>query len=178
MDDTDRLRQLEQLVRAHQARLRSYVYSRTGSAETADDLVQEVFLVAFERLDRFDPSRPAGPWLWGIARNELREHWRAVERTSSAARLEALAAARQLRQDETAPPESALSDRLGDLRACLEKLPPRSRDLVRLLYTEHLSCEQVAERWREGATLVRVAIHRIRRALRKCVETRGIGEAP
>ena len=176
MAEPDRMRRLEALVRAHQARLRAFVYSRIGVAAAGDDIVQEAFLDALDRLDQYDPSRPALPWLIGFARNELREHLRAVERRTSAARLEALAAARRLDRDESADAGGLLSERLEALRACIRRLPPKSRDLVRMLYAEHMSCEQVAGCWQMGAVAVRVAIHRVRQALRECVE-RGAAEA-
>ena len=86
MADPERMKRLEALVRAHQARLRAYVYSRLGDTGAADDIVQEAFLDALDRLDQYDPSRPALPWLLGFARNELREHLRVVERHTSAVR--------------------------------------------------------------------------------------------
>lgn len=176
MADSDRMKRLEVLVRAHQARLRAYVYSRIGDATAADDIVQEAFLDALDRLEKYDPSRPALPWLMGFARNELREHFRAVERRTSAARLEALAAARRLDRDETADAGGLLSERLDALRSCIHRLPPKSQDLVRMLYAERMSCEQVAGFWRMGSAAIRVAIHRVRQALRECVE-RGMAEA-
>lgn len=176
MAGSDRMKRLEALVRAHQARLRAYVYSRVGDAAAADDIVQEAFLDALDRLDQYDPSRPALPWLMGFARNEIREHFRAVERRTSAARLEALASARSLDRDEAAGAGGLLSERLDALRSCIHRLPPKSRDLVRMLYAERLSCEQVAGRWQTGSGAVRVAIHRVRQALRECVD-RGVAEA-
>jgi RNA polymerase sigma-70 factor (ECF subfamily) len=40
-----------------------------------EDLAQEVFVVVHRRLQTFDPSRPARPWLFGIAAHVLRD-WR------------------------------------------------------------------------------------------------------
>lgn len=178
MADPERLRRLEELVRAHQARLRAYAYSRLGDPQAAEDVVQEAFLDALDRLDRYDPTRPALPWLMGFVRNELREHLRGLAaRRAAAARLEALLLARRLDRDETARPENLLSERLEVLRSCLRRLSPRSRDLVRLLYGRRMTCGEVARRWGAAAGAVRVAIHRVRQALRECVE-RGAAEVP
>src|ERR1700760_1357833 len=91
---------LESLVQTHQARLRSYVYSRTGSTDTADDIVQDVFLIAFKNLSKYDPTRPAWAWLMGYARIALFEYWRASERDTNSQRLKALVAIKQLERDE------------------------------------------------------------------------------
>lgn len=158
---TDAMALLDELVRAHQARLRAYLYSRTGDIDAADDLAQEVFLAAFRKIDRFDQRRPAWPWLLGFARNELREHWRAAARDKVTDALEALVAAAMPEGDEA--PVDALS-------RCLEKLPAPSRELVRWIYDDRVNCAEAARRLKQSAVSVRVALHRVRRALHACVK--------
>lgn len=161
MNENDRMALLEGLVRGHQARLRAYLYSRTGSVDAADDLAQEVFLVALRKIEQFDTRRPAWPWLIGIARNGLREHWRSAARDKVTEALEALAV--QDRREEDEAPVDALA-------GCLAKLPPTSRDLVRMVYTDRLNCAEAARRLKQSAVSVRVALHRIRRTLLACVK--------
>jgi RNA polymerase sigma-70 factor, ECF subfamily len=170
--EPEKIELLEQLVAAYQARLRSYVYSRTGSTDAADDIVQEVFLVAFKHLEQYDTNRPAWPWLMGFARIALFEYWRARERDTNAQKLQALAALKLLERDEKAEPEPEWQARIERLRLCQDKLPQKSKELVGLIYKDRLTCEQVAERWETGAGAVRVALHRIRKALKVCVESR------
>lgn len=43
-------------------------------ADTAEDLAQDVLLTALVKAEAFDASRAVEPWLWGIARNRLRDH--------------------------------------------------------------------------------------------------------
>ncbi len=171
----DRLALLEELVRGHQARLRAYLFSRTGDIDAADDLAQEVFLVVFRLIDQFDLSRPAWPWLMGIARNELREHWRSAARDKVTDAIEALVADHLVARDA----EEAPADRLpmDALAACLSQLPVHSRDLVRMIYTERVNCAEAARRLQQKAGAVRVTIHRIRRALQTCVQAR-LAEKP
>jgi RNA polymerase sigma-70 factor (ECF subfamily) len=164
----DRLALLDTLVRAHQARLRAYLYSRTGDIDAADDLAQEVFLVVFRLIDQYDTARPAWPWLMGIARNELREHWRSVARDKVTDAIEALVAERLLAKDDEKPADRLPMDALA---ACLAKLPEHSRALVRMIYTERINCAEAAKRMQQKAGAVRVTIHRIRRALQTCVQS-------
>lgn len=49
------------------------------------DLVQEVFIAAFRKLNAYDPARPLRPWLFGIASNVALQHRRAVGRRREAA---------------------------------------------------------------------------------------------
>lgn len=170
----DRMSLLDSLVRAHQARLRAYLFSRTGDIDAADDLAQEVFLVVFRLIDQYDSARPAWPWLMGIARNELREHWRSVARDKVTDAIEALVADQMLARDE-----GSATDRLpmDALATCLAKLPEHSRQLVRMIYTERINCAEAAKRLQQKAGAVRVTIHRIRRTLQACVESQ-IAEKP
>jgi RNA polymerase sigma factor (sigma-70 family) len=61
------------------ASLHRYVARRVG-ASAADELAAETFAVAFRNWERLDPERPVRPWLYGIAANLMRHHWRKERR--------------------------------------------------------------------------------------------------
>jgi len=61
------------------APLLRYLQRRVG-ASVVEDLTAETFAIAFRRWNDLDPSRPVRPWLYGIAANLLRHHWRAERR--------------------------------------------------------------------------------------------------
>jgi RNA polymerase sigma factor (sigma-70 family) len=61
------------------ASLHRYVARRVG-ASAADELAAETFAVAFRNWERLDPARPVRPWLYGIAANLMRHHWRKERR--------------------------------------------------------------------------------------------------
>jgi RNA polymerase sigma-70 factor, ECF subfamily len=61
------------------APLHRYLARRVGAAE-ADELAAETFTVAFRNWSRLDPERPVRPWLYGIAANLMRHHWRKERR--------------------------------------------------------------------------------------------------
>ena len=55
--------------------LRSYLLAATGDVHAADDLLQEVSSVLWEKLDQYDEARPFRAWALGIARLEVLK-WR------------------------------------------------------------------------------------------------------
>ena len=59
----------EQLVRRHSARLYSLIYHMTGHREDAEDLVQSVFVRAYQSLRRFHGRSAFYTWLYRIAVN-------------------------------------------------------------------------------------------------------------
>lgn len=68
------------LVRLHGQALRAFLRRLTGNEAEADDLAQDAFVFAWERIGRFDPARPFRPWLFGIAWRKYRERRRGWRR--------------------------------------------------------------------------------------------------
>lgn len=74
--ETFQLHELEELVRTQGRRLHNFVRRRIGNAEDVDDITQETLLEATRCRDRFlNQSRPE-TWLFGIALNLIRNHYK------------------------------------------------------------------------------------------------------
>jgi RNA polymerase sigma-70 factor (ECF subfamily) len=71
-----------ELVRSHRPRLYLLAFRLTGDRETAEDVVQEAFLVAFRSIEKVDPRPSLSPWLNTIV---LRMAGRAGSRARSRA---------------------------------------------------------------------------------------------
>ena len=59
--------------------LHAYLARRVGTS-AAEELTAETFAIAHRRWGDLDPTRPARPWLYGIASNLLKHHWRSERR--------------------------------------------------------------------------------------------------
>jgi RNA polymerase sigma-70 factor, ECF subfamily len=67
-----------EFVSRYTDRIYGYVYARLlPHTEQAEDLVQEVFLAAWQRLQEFRGQASLEAWLLGIARHKLEDHYRA-----------------------------------------------------------------------------------------------------
>jgi RNA polymerase sigma-70 factor (ECF subfamily) len=107
----------------------------------ADDVTQETFLRAYQKLDSFDTGRPFGPWICRIAANRAISHVR-----SPVAREEELG---EGPDEEAAPAESPLDAVLeGEARellaAALGELPPEQRAVFVLRSVEEMSYSEIA----------------------------------
>lgn len=146
----------------------AFLASLVHDHAAVDDLTQEVAMAVLQQSERYDEQRAFTPWVIAIARNKAYEHLR---RTSSRLRIlkqeaaESLAQAAVRIERECGPREAALE-------ACLGELPERSSRLLRLHYAEDRDLAAIATQ--TGLTLanVKVILHRIRNALRACVEKR------
>jgi RNA polymerase sigma-70 factor, ECF subfamily len=59
----------EQLYRQHATRLYNLAHRMVGQAEDAEDLLQEIFLTAFRKLDTFKGESALGTWLYRLGMN-------------------------------------------------------------------------------------------------------------
>ncbi|MEU4745972.1 sigma-70 family RNA polymerase sigma factor [Actinosynnema sp. NPDC023658] len=151
---------------AHARPLHHYLARRAGTA-VADDLVADVFLVAWEQRAGFDPTR-AGPkaWLYGIATNLLRRHHRSEE-----TRLRAWArdGGRRSTQDEVdhRVVESVDADvRARRMAEAIAGLRAEERDVLLLVAWGELTAAEIAEVLGIKEQTVRTRLHRARTKLR------------
>jgi RNA polymerase sigma-70 factor (ECF subfamily) len=64
-----------------------YLLARCGDAGLAEDLTAESFLAAVHAVRKPGAPDPSVPWLIGVARHKLADHWRQVEREQRGLRL-------------------------------------------------------------------------------------------
>ncbi len=152
------------LVSAHHRRLRGFVAVLGVPPDSVDDVSQEVFLRGFRLLDRVDDLRQFDRFLRGIARNVVKEHFRA--RLPAHRSFEELVDRLSAREPAD---RSDGSEVMEALRRCLERLTPRSRRMLDLRYAEEKSPDEIASELGLKGGSVRVLLVRIREALVKCM---------
>ncbi|MCB0982401.1 MAG: sigma-70 family RNA polymerase sigma factor [Ilumatobacter sp.] len=157
--------EVEALFRAHSRELHLYCARRLGD-DMAFDVTAEVFRIALEGWEQFDGERGSGrAWLYGIASNLIRRHWRTEQR-----RLRALAHS----SAAAAPPVdpllmvddrlSALDDMSRVLLAAAE-LNPDDHEVLVLFAWEGWSYNAIAAALDVPVGTVRSRLHRARRQL-------------
>jgi RNA polymerase sigma-70 factor (ECF subfamily) len=172
MDTGARDQLLDSLIREHQGRLRAFVYAQAWDRDIVDDLVQDVYVIAYHKLESLETPKAAWPWLKTIARNILRQHWRTVQRDTS--KNQVLAALAQLRVEPDASEDSEAAERvLWNLRQCVDKLSEKARSLLKLVYVDKRKSDEIAKEWGATGVVVRVYLHRLRTSLRSCVDAAG-----
>lgn len=153
----------------HERMIRRYVAALSRDSTAVDDLTQEVFVRALERLHRLHNPEDPGPFLRGIARLVVREHFRRRRRDSGFAEYvvqEMSSEEAQVWRTVDAIEEQAR------LRDAIERLPLVARRMLEMRYHDGLNASQIAERFETTAGAVRVTLLRVRERLR-----RELGEA-
>ncbi len=146
----------------------SYVRFHVSSADLAEDITADTFLKVFRAADRYDPARgEARIWVFGIARNTLRDHLRRdrVRRHTS------LGAMRDLAVDAPSPEERLLwEEQVGRLLLAVNELNANDREIVGLRYGSELDNAAIAAVLGIGESGVRTRLWRALGRLRTIMD--------
>jgi RNA polymerase sigma-70 factor (ECF subfamily) len=166
-------RSFEAVFEADFASLHRYLARRVGAA-AADELAAETFAVAFRNWDRLDPERPGRPWLYGIAANLMRHHWRKERRML---RAYARSGVDPVLADEDAAAERADADsRHRELAAALAGLRRDEREILLLHAWAELTDSEIADAVGLPLGTVKSRLSRARERLRN--QLGGVGQEP
>jgi RNA polymerase sigma-70 factor (ECF subfamily) len=161
----DRIDEFIRLLTGHDARLRAYVLTLVTRWADAEDVMQQVNLVLWQKFATFRPGSNFFAWACEIARLEARS-FRARTRRDSAVFREAFVDAVAAESDTMA---EELAERQFALEQCLQKLPGPQRMMVRLRYERNAKVEEVARELGRSVDAVYKALGRVRQALFRCV---------
>lgn len=128
-----------------------YFRRRTEGASTAEDLTADVFRIAWEK-SRQDQELSVLV-VFGIARNVLRNHYRASLRSMNLTQQLERQRAQELGSDD------------GTVADALDRLKPEEREVLLLTYWDGFTSAEVADLLNVTATAVRMRLHRARRQL-------------
>lgn len=154
------------LVERYQAPIYSYLLQIVRDPDCAGDLAQDTFVRAWCRLDRFDPARRFRPWLYTVATNLSRNHFRGMARFRRA--CQTLQVRLDWSTEEPGPRETCRADREEQaVREAVNGLPGQYRAIVWLRYFEELSSQEIADVVGLTASAVDMRLSRARKLLRK-----------
>lgn len=168
--------QFSQLVRLHHRELLVYARALCRDEHAARDIVQDAFVVAFDKVTTFDVTRDFGAWMRGIVRNKWRE-WVRSHRLMEMPDMELAT----LDQDVAQWQEARLQGRgvvFDALARCLELLPSRLRQAVDAFYYREDKGDEAAEHLGVAPSALRKRLQRARELLRDCVERKMTPPAP
>ncbi len=139
MDNERSAQALMSLVEEHHEMLYRYAYRLSGSAVDADDLTQQTYLVAQNKLDQLRDKTKAGGWLCAILRNLFLKERRELQKLT----LVPLDETATSEEKEEPKDDWEVTPEL--LQESLNELPEEFRTPIILFYFENLSYRQIAE---------------------------------
>lgn len=137
---------LRELLASHHANVFAFLYRLCGDPHLAEDLMQETFVRALRASERYEARGKVSTWLFSIAANLAKDHWR-----------------QQKRHAEVPLDEGTLSVRPDEegveVREALLRLPLEQRTVLILRYYHDLSYAEIADALVIPLGTVRSRIH-------------------
>jgi RNA polymerase sigma-70 factor (ECF subfamily) len=164
---------LNNLMERHAASVFHFLCRMVGNEDDANDLAQETFVRVFKSRDSFRTSERFSAWLFTIAANLARNHfrWRGrhpnisleAERGKSGQTLGGT-----LPANDPAPDEQALAEeRASTVRTAVGKLPEDLREAIVLCELEDCSIAEAATMLETTPKAVESRLYRARQILRE-----------
>lgn len=162
MDHAERRAVVDEWFRSYASRLVAYLLHRTDP-QTAEDVLQEVFVTAFAKVDQV-PDPPLG-WLFGTARRVLANRYRGFRRHDQ------LIA--RLMEDVSAELDPEAYELKQAFAHTLASLPPADREVLTLTGWYDLTPAQAAEALGCSTSAYAVRLHRARKRLAAALDEAG-----
>jgi RNA polymerase sigma-70 factor (ECF subfamily) len=133
---------LAPLVERHHSPLLGFLYRMCGSDRAlAEDLVQESFLRLIRSIHQYRHPRPFKPWLYAIAVNLARDHYKSADSRHTDSMTDSFDASIESALDESL----FRAEDAKRVAAAIAALPDHQRETVILRYYQDLSLNEVAE---------------------------------
>ncbi len=164
----DRLARFEVWYRRDMRRLFNYISYRVYDKATAEELTAAICERALVHLSRYDPDRgEMDAWIFGIARNMIREHFRAMQSNPPALALDGLP---EMEAPGFSPEKHyEVMESFRQVVRHLQRLPEVEQEVVALRYGAGLPNLEIAQLTGLTPNYVGVVLHRALNKLRQAV---------
>ena len=141
------------------SRIFNYIAYRVGNRQTAQDLTAAACEQALRHLDKYDPSRSSvNTWMFVIARDVLRKHYRREAREPSPIPLENLPPV--VNREDLPETQAEHADQFRQVIAHMGQLTEDEQTAVALRFGAELTYKEIAGVMDCDANRVGVLLHR------------------
>lgn len=159
----------EELYRRHAGRLYNLVFRMAGSVHEAEDLLQDVFLLAHRKLASFRGDSSLATWLYRLTMNHCLDHLRGRQARMGKA-TDSLDAEHAAEPAAPAPAVPTAISRL-DLERAIGRLPEGCRAAFLLHDVEGFEHQEVAQILGVSIGTSKSQVHKARMKLRGMLRT-------
>jgi RNA polymerase sigma-70 factor (ECF subfamily) len=131
-----------ELVNRYQHIVFNVCYRLLGNYRDAEDLTQNTFIRAYQRLKTYDPQRPFGPWIRKIATNLC---FNFFHQQTDALPFEGRIHQTTPNYNETPEEIYKKTEQIETLHQAIISLPPKHRIMIELRHYQDLSYQEIAE---------------------------------
>lgn len=156
------------LLDRYEKKLSRYGRKFLSRKEDIQDIVQDVFVSAYQNIQSFDTSQRFSPWIYRIAHNALVNALRKKERSPISIDLDTLIYHPIYEDGKESEREQEEMKKL--IEQGLEKLPPKYREVLILHYYEDMPYKDIADILQVPAGTVGIRLKRAKERLREDIK--------
>jgi RNA polymerase sigma-70 factor (ECF subfamily) len=159
------LQALNELMNQYKSDLYRLAYRILGNKEDTEEILQDTFLRAYQKIDAYEGRAKLSTWLYRICVNRCLN--RLESRKARAAKVMGMEAIQNLpaRHDTAAEYETA--ELHETLNHAIDRLKPDQRILISLYYLQAFSCAEISEILQQPLGTVKTHLFRARNSLKK-----------
>lgn len=155
------------LVVKYQDMVYTIAYRVLQQREEAEDVAQQVFVKAFQKLDSFQRTAQFSTWLFRIAYNAAISAQRKKAAVSAIRTIELKENLKTVVEFED---ESSKEDELQQLEQALEQLPASEKGIISLYYLQQQSVDEISQITGLSQSNVKIRLFRIRKKLQEMMQ--------
>lgn len=165
-----------ELYARYKVALYSYLTGQLGSV-LAEEIMQETFIKVINKKETFRFESKVKTWIWTIAKNTLRDHWRSSDHKMkySFAPLTDEDSGEEIYQADLDNQEILLLDKITkhQLNECIKEMPPEQKEIVLLHVHSELSHQEIAELTQTSIGAIKSTLFRAKEKLTECFKRGG-----
>ncbi len=159
-----------ELVKKYQKQVHALVWRKIGDFHTAEEITQDVFLKAYQRLAKLKKPQSFASWLYVIAANDCstwlrkkRLRTQPIEDTSGVQLEKATYSGYVIAENE----RTATEAQRDAVKKLLAKLQESDRTIITLFYFAEMTCKEISEFLGVSANTIKSRLSRARQSLKK-----------
>jgi RNA polymerase sigma-70 factor (ECF subfamily) len=168
------LESYRQVIEAFEPRVRVVIASMIPDSSLVDDLTQEVFIIAYQKLSAYKPDTQIGAWLAQIARNVAQNERRRWYRKNDMKERYRAEIERKIEFDIDKIAVSFRGDVMESLQECIKLLNDTARTMINGFYFKEMAVKELARDLAMTAGAVRVMLCRARQSIADCMQRKGV----
>ena len=161
------------LMTQFQGRLYGYILALSADPDAANDILQEANIVLWKQSQQFELGSNFKAWAFRIAHFQFMAYRQRQLRDKTLFSDELLATL----ANEVREADDTHEVRAAALEKCLERMPARSREAIRLRYADELKVSDMAEKLERNANSIYQILFRARQWLIECVQKDGLADS-
>lgn len=159
-----------EIMQRYEPKLLRYVTYLIHDSQAARDVVQITFIKAYQNLRGFDLKYKFSSWIYRIAHNEAMNSVKSANHMTD----------EDISESPDVGYEPTIADTIDedvlkeDVKKCVSQLDPKYKDVVQLVYFEHMKYEEVSDVLHVPTSTVGVWLSRAKAQLKRICEKKGI----